>query len=231
MPSYIAGIYISHNQGMEAIVAASTLATLGVSIVRQNKLLKSATSEAGNPTAHPESLLGKLVTPIHALTLLAVPASYLVAVLSNSFHQPEWYTDLGGLPLELDLKVGIGGKAWIRTGAALASIPMAYIQSWIFKTLGKQMHFISPREKGEIVSTGPYAYVRHPGYTLALTQVIFWAPAFWSWIPLVGAGVCLVAFGVKIPIEEKLIEDDPALGPQYQEYKRKVPYRLIPFVW
>ncbi|KAK7438438.1 hypothetical protein VKT23_018050 [Stygiomarasmius scandens] len=231
MAPYIAGIYVSHNQGVEAIVAASTLATMGITIVRQSKLLKNAASEGGNPTAYPKTLLGKLVTPMHAVTMLGIPVSYLIAVLSNSFHQPEWYTDLGGFPVELDLKAGVGGKAAIRTVAALAGIPMIYLQSWIFKTLGKQLHAIAPREKAEIVSTGPYAYVRHPGYTVATLQVALWAPAFWSWIPLVGAGVCLILFGYKTTVEEKLIEDDLTLGVQYREYKKKVPYRLIPYVY
>ncbi|KAF5344276.1 hypothetical protein D9758_012307, partial [Tetrapyrgos nigripes] len=39
------------------------------------------------------------------------------------------------------------------------------------------------------------------------------------------------AFAVKIPIEEKLMEDDLSLGLQYRVYKKKVPYRLIPYIW
>ena len=32
-------------------------------------------------------------------------------------------------------------------------------------------------------------------------------------------------------IQEKILMEDPALGEQYQEYMRRVPYRVIPFVW
>ena len=32
-------------------------------------------------------------------------------------------------------------------------------------------------------------------------------------------------------MQEKMLMEDPVLGKQYQAYMRRVPYRVIPYVW
>ncbi|KAJ3768582.1 hypothetical protein FB446DRAFT_694803 [Lentinula raphanica] len=223
---YIAGIHLSHAQGVESIVAASTMAAM-VSIVRdQRKTLTKASKEGGDITAGPKSFAGRIVTPIHAVAILSAPVSYLVAVFSNRMVQPEWYEQTS-----FDVSLSVGQLAWTRTAGAVGLLGSAWMMRVVLNHLGKQLHYIGTREKGEVVSTGPYGVVRHPLYTLALGQFIFASLAYWSWIPLAGLGITLGAFAYKIPVEERLIEEDPAMGTAYLEYKQKVPYRVIPYIW
>ncbi|KAF8823700.1 hypothetical protein HHX47_DHR9000247 [Lentinula edodes] len=210
---YIAGIHLSHAQGIESIVTASTLAALALigehlqlntdyrcslaPLARdQRKTFKKASTEGGNLTAGATTLLERLVTPIHGGAQLIAPLSYLVGVFSNRMEQPEWYEQTS-----FDYPLSVGAMAWTRTAAAISLLGTAWVTRTIFKTLGKQLHFIGTREKGEIVSVGPYGFVRHPLYSVVLGQLVIASVAYWSWIPLASCGICLGAFVYKIPVE------------------------------
>jgi protein-S-isoprenylcysteine O-methyltransferase Ste14 len=83
--------------------------------------------------------------------------------------------------------------------------------------------------KGQkVISTGPYAIIRHPMYAGMIPMILFMPLAlgsFWAIIPLIP--VCIVIF-FRILNEEKVLGRDL---PGYNIYRKKVHYRLIPFVW
>jgi protein-S-isoprenylcysteine O-methyltransferase Ste14 len=78
------------------------------------------------------------------------------------------------------------------------------------------------------VSTGPYAFVRHPMY-LAVGVIFTLSPlalgSYWALIPALLFPVVLAA---RIDNEEQLLRHNLT---GYVEYCRKVKYRLLPFVW
>jgi protein-S-isoprenylcysteine O-methyltransferase Ste14 len=79
-----------------------------------------------------------------------------------------------------------------------------------------------------VVSTGPYAYVRHPMYAGASLLLLGTPFALGSLIALVPA--CLMVAGIawRLTEEEKFLA---ANLPGYPEYCRKTRYRLIPYIW
>ncbi|MBE5765551.1 MAG: isoprenylcysteine carboxylmethyltransferase family protein [Clostridiales bacterium] len=87
---------------------------------------------------------------------------------------------------------------------------------------------IEVQEGQKVVDTGFYGIVRHPMY--AVTVLLFLA------MPLVlGSAIALVVFlaypvliAKRIRNEEKVLEEGL---PGYREYKQKVKYRLVPFIW
>jgi protein-S-isoprenylcysteine O-methyltransferase Ste14 len=84
-------------------------------------------------------------------------------------------------------------------------------------------------ERGQsVVSTGPYRYVRHPMY--ASTFLFFPGSALLlgSWWGLMFCTVLLGLLVWRSPLEEGMLENGLA---GYEEYARKVRYRLIPRVW
>jgi protein-S-isoprenylcysteine O-methyltransferase Ste14 len=85
------------------------------------------------------------------------------------------------------------------------------------------------QEKGQsVVSTGPYRYVRHPMYASMLLFFPGSALLLGSWWGLM---LCTVLLGLlvwRIPLEERMLENGLA---GYDEYARKVRYRLVPRVW
>ena len=84
-------------------------------------------------------------------------------------------------------------------------------------------------EEGQtVVDTGLYGIVRHPMY--AVTILLF------LMIPLIlGSWYALIAFAFYPTIIIVRLKDEEALLtielPGYAEYKQKVKYRIIPFIW
>ncbi|MEL7565645.1 MAG: isoprenylcysteine carboxylmethyltransferase family protein [Dehalobacterium sp.] len=83
-------------------------------------------------------------------------------------------------------------------------------------------------EGQKVVTTGPYALVRHPNYVGDLTLVLGIPLALGSWWGLVVFVLMIPAMVWKIHDEEKLLKKDL---PGYVEYTQKVRYRLVPYLW
>jgi protein-S-isoprenylcysteine O-methyltransferase Ste14 len=79
-----------------------------------------------------------------------------------------------------------------------------------------------------VVSTGPYARVRHPMYAGAIVLLIGMAIALGSWWGLLMLGAIMPALIWRIFDEERFLG---ANLPGYAEYMAKVRFRLVPGVW
>ena len=85
---------------------------------------------------------------------------------------------------------------------------------------------ITPDQK--VISTGPYALVRHPMYAGALIMLVGIPMALGSWWGL------LVIVAMVPALIWRLFDEETFLVrnlPGYVEYQKHVPYRLIPRVW
>ena len=85
---------------------------------------------------------------------------------------------------------------------------------------------IAPEQK--VVSTGVYALVRHPMYLRGLFWLIGMALALGSWWGMLIFLLILPALTWRILDEERLLSKEL---PGYMEYRQKVRYRLVPFIW
>ena len=84
-------------------------------------------------------------------------------------------------------------------------------------------------EEGQtVISTGLYAVVRHPMYTASTVMFLALPLILGSWYALIPFALYPVIMVVRIHGEETLLTAELA---GYEEYKRKVRYRLIPFIW
>ncbi len=80
----------------------------------------------------------------------------------------------------------------------------------------------------KIISTGPYAIVRHPMYLGWLVTFSGIPLALGSWWAL------LLIIPVSLLIAWRLLDEEMFLAknmPDYVAYRKKVRYRLVPFVW
>ena len=84
---------------------------------------------------------------------------------------------------------------------------------------------IRVEENQRVISTGPYAVVRHPMYAAALVLMLGVPPALGSWWGLLGFALGVPALVWRILDEERLLKRDL---PGYAEYAQKAPFRLIP---
>jgi protein-S-isoprenylcysteine O-methyltransferase Ste14 len=79
-----------------------------------------------------------------------------------------------------------------------------------------------------LVSTGPYALVRHPMYLGAFILLVGTSIALGSWWGLPAVIPIMVAIIWRLLDEEVFLEKNL---PGYLTYRKKVRYRLLPFVW
>ncbi len=79
-----------------------------------------------------------------------------------------------------------------------------------------------------VISTGPYAHVRHPMYAGGALLLIGTPLGLGSWWGL------LAALGLIAIIVVRLLDEEHRLAAElegYHEYRYKVPYRLVPGIW
>ena len=84
-------------------------------------------------------------------------------------------------------------------------------------------------ERGHVViKSGPYQFVRHPGYLGSLLYMFF-TPlvlgSLWAFVPALLT--CLVVF-LRTHLEDRFLRDEL---PGYQEYSLEVQVKLIPGLW
>jgi protein-S-isoprenylcysteine O-methyltransferase Ste14 len=84
-------------------------------------------------------------------------------------------------------------------------------------------------ERGHrVVSSGPYAFVRHPMYSGAILFFVGAALLLGSWWGVVLSPLFAVLFGIRSGIEERALL---AGLPGYADYAARVRYRLVPGLW
>jgi len=83
-------------------------------------------------------------------------------------------------------------------------------------------------EGQKVISTGPYALIRHPMYAGALPLLTGVPLALGSWWGLFALMLFLPALIWRLLDEEKFLKKNLA---GYADYCRKVRYRMVPFIW
>ena len=79
-----------------------------------------------------------------------------------------------------------------------------------------------------VVSTGPYAVIRHPMYSGALLMLLFTPIALGSFWGLLAFIPMVIAIRWRLLDEEKYLSENL---PGYIDYCKKTVYRLIPAIW
>lgn len=85
------------------------------------------------------------------------------------------------------------------------------------------------RERGQrVISTGPYAFVRHPGYVSAIMVFAGLALALASWWALIPAAWATALLILRTSWEDALLHAELE---GYADYARRVRFRLAPGLW
>src|SRR5262249_37889472 len=79
-----------------------------------------------------------------------------------------------------------------------------------------------------VISTGPYALVRHPLYAFSLLLFPGFPLALGSCWALIPAGFAAVLLVIRTALEDRTLQAELE---GYKEYAGRVRYRLIPGVW
>ena len=159
----------------------------------------------GGPTAEtrlPQKLI-MLGTSLGFVALLIVPALD---------HKRRWST--------------------VPTAASLAADALVAIGFFFIYLVYRENTFTSATVQvvagQKVISTGPYAVIRHPMYASGALYLAATPLALGSWWGLVPFAVIAPFLIWRLIDEERMLSETL---PGYQEYRRKVRYRLIPGVW
>ncbi len=118
--------------------------------------------------------------------------------------------------------------AWV---SITAGVVMFLSYMLVFRTMQVNSFLsrvIEVAEDQRVIDTDVYSIVRHPMYVGMIVLYAISPIVLGSWWAVIPALVIIPVIVARILDEEKALEQDL---PGYVEYKQKVKYRLIPFVW
>lgn len=87
---------------------------------------------------------------------------------------------------------------------------------------------IKVEENQKVIDTGLYGLVRHPMYLASILMFLMIPIILDSWYSFICFAFYPAAIVVRICNEEKVLTEQL---PGYVQYKQKVKYRLLPFIW
>jgi protein-S-isoprenylcysteine O-methyltransferase Ste14 len=136
-----------------------------------------------------------------------------------------------GIPLDVFRFHLLGG-----TGLPVAALGLLlFAGGWTVVALGlRENAFAAPivkhqADRGQrVVETGPYAIVRHPMYSGAVPLMIGMPLWLGSVAGALLAALPLAVLAVRTTGEERLLRRELA---GYDDYTRRVRWRMVPFVW
>jgi protein-S-isoprenylcysteine O-methyltransferase Ste14 len=192
---------------------------------------------------------------VHAITGLCLILFWLYWTFSAGSVKPiketrgwlssNWYSILllVGFGLKINLRfLGVlgGGVALLATPVipvtmlvdafsvvlAFAGLAIAIVAR---RTIGGNWSgAVALKEGHELVTSGPYHYVRHPIYAAVLTMALGVALSYGTLGACIGYLVIFLAILFKLRDEESLLSEHfPVDYPQYKEHTRMI----LPFVW
>src|SRR5262245_56447084 len=187
---------------LSIFTGASVLTTLYV-MKKDPALLQRRMSGGQAAEKRPAQKVIMLFTSIGFIALLVVPA------LDRRFA---WSAvPLGGV---------VAGEVLVAIGLFL--IARVYRENTFASAT------VEVAENQKVISTGPYAIVRHPMYASG-SLYLFGTPlalgSYWGLVPIAAMMPFLIW---RLLDEERLLAKDLA---GYAEYQRRVRDRLVPFVW
>ena len=113
-------------------------------------------------------------------------------------------------------------------GVLLALAWLFLFRAFVDNTFLSPLVRIQTEREQHVVSTGVYGLVRHPMYLGAICMMVG-APLLTGAASALAVGLALsLLLAVRAVDEERLLAVDL---PGYEDYQRRVRYRLLPFIW
>jgi len=147
--------------------------------------------------------------------LMAVSIGYLMVLVAGLDHRFTWSP-------EFPLWLIVIGFILISLGYAIAV--WALVENRFFYSV-----VCIQKDRGHVVcDSGPYRFVRHPGYAgniIGLFGIVLALGSLWALVPAVAASIISV---IRTALEDQTLH---AELPGYRDYARRVRYRLIPAIY
>ncbi len=100
--------------------------------------------------------------------------------------------------------------------------------AWVLRVNSWASRLVEVQQGQRVVTTGPYAVVRHPMYSAILLMFAATPVALGSWWALIPAALLGPVLAVRIRHEEALLAQELA---GYADYTRATRWRMLPGLW
>ncbi len=188
---------MNHETTFRLIFVAIFVLMFSISIYHRHQARK----QSGKISSQAE---GKLMIALRILfaVLLYLP---MIAYMIN----PQWMA-WSALALPIWLR-------WLGAGLGFAMIPLLY---WLFHSLGKNVsETVLTKASHELVTHGPYRWIRHPLYTVASTGIFALGLLAANWFMLLMILLIMMTLPALVAKEEdQLLEK---FGNAYREYMQR----------
>lgn len=147
--------------------------------------------------------------------LMAVSVGFPVVIVAGLDHRYNWSP-------EFPIWLIVIGFILVSLGYAFAAWALA--ENRFFSSVVRIQ-----TDRGHVVcDSGPYRFVRHPGYAgnvLALFGIVLALGSVWTLMP---AAVASIITLIRTALEDQTLQEEL---PGYRDYARRVRYRLIPGIY
>ena len=147
--------------------------------------------------------------------LMAVSVGYPMVFVAGLDHRYNWSS-------EFPLWLIVIGFVLITLGYTFAAWALA--ENRFFSSVVR----IQTDRGHRVCDSGPYRFVRHPGYAgsvFALFGIVLALGSVWTLIPAAVASIIAV---IRTVLEDQTLQEEL---PGYRDYARRVRYRLIPCIY
>jgi protein-S-isoprenylcysteine O-methyltransferase Ste14 len=152
----------------------------------------------------------KFLCFLAAIGMLIAPMIYIFTPWLNSFNigLPDWARWIGIICFGLGMIL-----FW-----------------WVHKTLGKNWSpLLEIRKDHQLITEGPYQYVRHPMYTVIWIWVLCQGIVLSNWaVMIIGILTWSILYFIRLPDEEKMMVEK--FGEEYKDYMKKTK-KIAPWIY
>lgn len=184
------------------------VATLGVNLVvllRLNPAALLARMKARRPTEKFDMIILYLLVPV----IMAIPAvAGLDAVRYQWSRVPAWAIYPGIL-------LHVAGDAFL-------------LWAIVVNPYGEKTVRIQTERGHRVITTGPYAIIRHPMYVGTMVLLAGMPLVLGSWWTFLPVGVMAFGMVIRTAFEDRMLHREL---PGYDDYARRTRYRLLPGLW
>ena len=129
----------------------------------------------------------------------------------------------------LDFRFGWSAMpAWVVIAASVLFLAAYALYAEVMRENAYLSRTIKVEEGQKVVDTGLYGIVRHPMYMATILLFLMIPLVLGSWYALIVFAFYPAIMVIRLQDEENLLTREL---PGYEEYKQKVRYRIIPFIW
>ena len=136
---------------------------------------------------------------------------------------------VGFVAAGLDFRFGWSTMpTWVVVTASVLFLAAYALYAEVMRENAYLSRTIKVEEGQTVVDTGLYGIVRHPMYAVTILLFLMIPLVLGSWYALIAFAFYPAVIVVRLKDEEGLLTKEL---PGYAEYKLKVKYRIIPFIW